>query len=130
MNKKFALLLLIPLLAFLLVPVATVKATAPGITLLVYCDGEAQKASTSITFAGHSISVGCPVYWGENGDSTCIPATTGKFTATTTIGGIKQVTKGVFGSNEGAIGGHQYGSFSYYPDVSYADWVIGSPCIG
>jgi hypothetical protein len=101
MNKKLALLLLVPLLTPLFLVVPTTRATGPFLMeMYVYCynDGTPQGAYASLRVQGHTLQVTCPAGTGytELYKTACFVTTTAqtKIFAETKIGPTVQVTNG------------------------------------
>ena len=110
MNKKLGLLVLLPLVSFMLVPVATAATrVTPGVTsvevygfVACYSDGGyGQKSGASLTYAGYTIDVLCTQ--GNDHEAYLPPIfVTGnpKFTATVFAQGHHYTVSAHFGIND------------------------------
>jgi len=147
MNNKLALLALLPLVAFLAVPVAaaTPQSTTttssssttsspypyPGLTVIVECEVSAGiQAGASITINGHNYEVLCPFTTGGTEAMSgvyCAPfAAASSFKAWTFAGGLRNYQKGKFGLHYGELSFEQQSAPSE-PEAA-ASWEIASPC--
>jgi len=127
MNTKPLLLLLIPLLAFMVFPVATAHSVAPNAEVGVKCDsiGSVQTGA-SITFAGHSAVVLCSPGVTHEVNVCLVLTASGKFTAKMTAGGLYLTQKGTFTSTDGGyIEGYLYAP---QDGESYGTWWIAGYC--
>jgi len=127
MEKKLALFLLVPLLAFMIVPMATANARVPNIQLFVHCytyEGTTIGTTGKVTFHGVTVSVNCPANGSEYTNTVCIYAgSPTSFKVTTTAGAARFTQTGTFGPHMGAINGHQYGD----DFGTYVEWFLGTP---
>jgi len=148
MNNKLALLALLPLVAFLAVPVAAATPQSsssttttsssststypyPGLTVIVSCEVSAGiQAGASITINGHSYEVLCPFTTGGTEAMSgvyCAPfAAASSFKAWTFAGGLRNNQKGKFGLHYGELSFEQHSAPSE-PEAA-ASWEIASPC--
>jgi len=126
MKKTLALLLLVPMLSFMVIPVATVSAHFYNTTVYVGCGADYGSSSSSVVrIDGYRIAVYCPP-GSEYEYFTCLylPKTV-PYTATMTsdINVLKHT--GTFGPHSGSVGGEMESSFG---DAG-AMWGINSGCI-
>jgi hypothetical protein len=124
---KLAVLLVIPLLAFMVLPVATVHAVTPNAEVGVSCDSDSSvQTGASVTFAGHSVVVLCSP-GAEHEVNVCfVLSASGKFAATMTAGGLSFTHKGTYATSSGGyIEGYLYAP---QDGESYATWWVASYC--
>jgi len=134
MEKKLALLLLVPLLSFLVVPMATVSAHYPNVTLYTWCRDSDYYYSTSATITIHGVQVEayCPPGYGEtyyDGEGTCLYLSSpAKFTVTAVATGSLYKLTGTFSSHSGAIFGSRSGGVLPGPGDTYVLWALYPGC--
>jgi hypothetical protein len=129
LKNKLALVALLPLLALVAVPVATIHAAVPNVEIWVHCNTEeaGPAAGASIAYAGKSVIVMCPPTLVDKVAFACVYVSAStKFTSTTFAGGLRHTTKGSFGPSDGAIYGEQYSPFTINDQDSYAEWFLGA----
>ena len=131
MNKKLALLALIPLMSFLLVPIASAEGGhSVGVTVFVRCSSNEASGVTSgasLTYNGHTLVVLC-TQGNNHSNEICIDVSYQlRFTATAFAGGHTSSDKGTFGINN--YGGAVYGEVYSHHFNAYAEWLLGSPCV-
>jgi hypothetical protein len=132
MKKTLALLALLPISIMVMMPITTTHASGSGVTIAVYCwaDELPNTSGASVTFGGHTVQVACQDDYESPFTEYCVSsAHRGTFVATMTANGNTVVQTGKFGPNMGAINGHMYGSGGAHDFDSYAEFVIGSPCL-
>jgi hypothetical protein len=119
MKKILALLLLVPVLSFTLLPVLTVTAQTPApVGIFVECYG--YPASVAIVYAGHYEHVSCTGSW-VGSDHCFVVNRAMKYSATVSVGGITYTWSGTFTPAQGYLSGHASN------EAGFAKWSLDSP---
>jgi hypothetical protein len=126
MKKILALVMLLPLLSFLVVPVATVRAsTGFDAEIYVSCVGSSYSASATLTYSGHTVSISCAPSTSYIYHYSCfVVHTTSGFTGSTTVDHVINSISGKMGPHFAPYGSLEF--YSYGPDGdTYAYLYIG-----
>ena len=100
MSKKLALLALLPMVSFVLIPVATANSGLP-IYLNVSCENTGgPTAGVSLTYHGTTLAIVCPHGTEKELDTYVWAGRMFTFTATIFVGGSHQTIKGSFGVSD------------------------------
>ena len=131
MNKKLALLALIPLVSFLVVPIAVADGGHyVGVTVFVRCNSDSGSGVTSgatLTYNGYTLVVLCTQGNGHSNEICIDVSYQLRFTATAFAGGHTSSDKGTFGIDN--PGSAVYGEVYSHHFNAYAEWLLGSPCV-
>ena len=122
MHNKYAVVALLPLLAFLLVPAVTVRATSNNVEFYIWCDSGPQASGASLSIPGHSVILMCPPGVEKDASIYFYVPTTAKATAAAYAGGIRLLQHPVVSGCQGFYGMDVYG-----PESS-AGWEVEAPC--
>jgi hypothetical protein len=118
MKKILALLLLVPIFSFIMVPIATVKAQSATVGVFVECIG--YPASVAIQYDGHYQHVSCTGSW--RGTDICLSVSHRmSYAATVSVGGITYTWSGTFTPAQGYLSGHASNP------AGFAKWSLDSP---
>ena len=131
MKKNLALFLLVPLLTFMIVPVAMVSAHQPNVALMVKCEDESSNYPTSVTLTIHGTQV----------SALCLPedelpysiectalylSQPAKFTINSVANGVLNHQTGTFGPHSGVVVGSRVGSGG----ETFVFWWMGPTSVG
>jgi len=140
LNHKASVLLLVPLVAFMAMPLAAVTAGSTttssthttntgSVSLFVSCasSDNAGQAGASISFDGHQLILLCASNQAETERYMCINANVApmNYQITTYAGGLQGHQKGTFGGFDyGGIWGEQLSPGGH----AWAYWSMSQPC--
>jgi len=125
-KKTLGLIMLLPLLSFVLVPMASVQATHSfDAEIYVACETSTYATSASLIYSGHTVTISCPPSTSYRAEDVCFTVTrTTNYTAATSANGVANTFTGKMGPHFAPYGYIEY--YSYAPDIdSYAYAYIG-----
>ena len=117
-----------------MVPVATVSAHSPNVTLYTWCRDSDNDYSTSATITIHGVQVEayCQPGYGETNyasEGTCLYLSSpAKFTIVAVATGSVYKLTGTFGPHSGEIFGARTGGYNPGPGDTYVLWALYPGC--